>query len=294
MTPKHSIRRIGSVRCTVGEGPLWDVEQQALYFVDLVGRALWRYTPGSADMRNWPLPSMVGSVAIRSDGNAVVALQDGLYALDLQDGELSKLVDPQPPGDLTQCNDGKVDRRGRFLVGTQPRSLQDARPLGNLYAFEADGSTRLLDAGFQISNGPCWSPDSRFFYLADSRLNQIFVYDYDLERGSVSHRRPFANTLEFGGFPDGATVDADGNLWVAVCLAGKIVCYRPDATVAQVIDVPVRGVASVMFGGRHLDELFFTSIGNPLLNLPEDDLSGGLFVITGLQAQGLPERRFGG
>jgi sugar lactone lactonase YvrE len=294
MNPTYSIRRVGAHQCTVGEGPVWDEAEQALYFVDLVAAKLHRHDPATESYRQWPLPSMVGSIALRRSGGAVVALQDGLHALNLASGAVHQLVDPQPPGNLTQFNDGKVDRLGRFVVGTQPRSLQDTRPLGSLYSFEADGRVRLLDAGFQVPNGPCWSPDNRHFYIADSARNQVYVYDYDIETGCATERRDFAVTSALGGFPDGATVDADGNLWVAVCLSGKIVCYRPDGSIKSIIPVPVRGVASVMFGGPDLTELYFTSISNTVLNGPPDELSGSLFVITNLGARGLPEPRFDG
>ena len=294
MSPRHTLRKVSDHRCVAGEGPVWDTREQSLYFVDLVAGQLFRHTPARNILESWQLPSMIGSVALREKGGAVVALQDGLHALDLANGRYEKLVDPQPPGDLTQFNDGKVDRRGRFIVGTQPRSLQDPRPLGNLYALQTDGSTTLLESGFQITNGPCWSPDNRVFYIGDSLKNQVLAYDYDIASGTLSNRRVFADTTRFGGFPDGATVDADGRLWVAVCLAGKIIAYKPDGTIDQVVDVPVRGVSSVMFGGKSLGDLYFTSLNNDLLKLPPDDDSGALFVLEGLGAQGIPEPRFAG
>ncbi|HEV7714763.1 MAG TPA: SMP-30/gluconolactonase/LRE family protein [Steroidobacteraceae bacterium] len=288
------IQRLGSVHCHVGEGPVWDTAEQALYFVDITQKLLWRYEPSSERFKTWQMPSMIGSLALRASGGALVALQDGFHHFDFATGATRALCNPQAD-DRTQFNDGKVDALGRFVCGSQPRSLQDMAPLGSLFRLNTDLTATCLDGGFGITNGPCWSPDSRTFYFSDSLPKTIFAYDYDLQSGSVSNRRGFATTDEFGGIPDGATVDSDANLWVSVCGGGKIVCFTPSGQVARVVDVPARWVSSVMFGGPALDQLYFTSIDAAAVGMapkrgPDD---GCLFVIDGLGATGLPEHRFG-
>ena len=37
---------------SLGEGPLWDVAEQALYVIDIVGKAVHRYDPSSGQ-RHW-------------------------------------------------------------------------------------------------------------------------------------------------------------------------------------------------------------------------------------------------
>ncbi|MES2262704.1 MAG: SMP-30/gluconolactonase/LRE family protein [Pseudomonadota bacterium] len=291
------IERIGTVRCQVGEGPLWDVDEQALYFIDLLDRRVWRYDAAAQTFKNWPVPSMIGAMALRRDGGAIVALQDGVHALDLDSGVTSALATPPGLDASVQLNDGKVDPAGRFVFGSQARSLSETRPLGALYGMAPDGAvSRLDDMAFTITNGPCWSPDGGTFYFSDSLPKIIYAYDYDVATGAVFNRRKFADTSVYGGIPDGATVDADGRIWVTVCGGGKIVAYLPDGGVDRVIDVPTPFVTSVMFGGVNLDELYFTSIDASVLGmgLPQDADGGGLFVIKGLGVRGLPERRFAG
>lgn len=288
------IERIGHQRCKVGEGPVWDVAEQALYFVDVLGRGLWRHDPVSGQFRHWPMPGCIGSLALCESGGALVALEDGLHRLDLRSGETTPFATWDDPAQDTQCNDGKVDPRGRFLVGTVPRSLHDQRDIGVLRCIHPDGKMEELDRGFNITNGPAWSPDGKTFYFANSRAHTIFAYDYDLDQGRVSNRRVFADTQGHGGMPDGATVDGDGRLWVAICGGGKVVCWRPDGQVDRVIEMPVPLVGSVMFGGPQLDRLYVTTLdgGSLGLGFPSDDLGGSLFVIDGLGAKGLPEHRF--
>ena len=291
---KVEITPLGSVRCKVGEGPLWDVAEQALYFIDLLSKKLWRHDPATGAFRDWDMPGMIGSMALRQGGGALVALEDGFYTVDLGTGAVTPFALVNGEGGETQFNDGKVDPRGRFLAGSQARSLQELRPLGSLYSLAPDGRTTRLDGPIGIPNGPCWSPDGATFHFSDSRQGAAFAYDYDVDTGAVTNKRMFANTGELGGFPDGATVDADGRYWVAVCTAGKIACYLPDGRLDRVVEVPCNMVASVMFGGPDLDRLFVTSIDPTIAGLPEEPHGGGLFVIDGLGARGLPEPRFAG
>jgi sugar lactone lactonase YvrE len=290
------IQRLGTLRCKVGEGPIWDVAEQCLYFVDLLDSAVLRYDAASGEFNRWSVSSLIGSLAVRQTGGLLVALQDGLHTLDLVSGELSKYCDPKQGDSLTQFNDGKVDRLGRFLVGTQPQSLSDNRLLGVLFRVSDGGAFKKLDSDFGITNGPCWSPDDRTFYFADSLAKTIYAYDYDLQTGELSNRRQFADTSEYPGIPDGATVDTDGNLWVAMCGAGVVVCYASDGRVLKTIEMPVAWVTSVAFGGAGLDRLFVTSIDGAQLGIEcsDADEGGSLYVVDGLGCRGLPEPRFAG
>ena len=294
MAGRVDIRRIGTVRCTVGEGPVWDTAEQALYFVDLLGKTLWRYTPNDPGFTRWEMPGMIGSMALRRSGGALVALEDGFHAVDLATGTVTPFARPDGMTAETQFNDGKADPRGRFVAATQARSLQEPRPLGSLYSLAPDGTVTTLDGPIHIPNGPCWSPDGATFYFADSVKRTVFAYDYDLDTGAATNRRVFADTSALGGIPDGATVDAEGRYWVAVCLGGKIACYLPDGTLERTIDMPVRMPGSVMFGGPDLDRLYVTSLDAGNLGQTGSPDDGGLFVIEGLGATGRPEARFAG
>ena len=295
------ITRFEPFRFKLGEGPLWDVEEQALYGTDVLGRNLWRFDPARSDLQTWAFDRYVTAVALRRSGGAVVALQDGLYLFDFQTGE-SRLVAPLcRVEDKVQLNDGKVDPAGRFLVGSV-RTGPDAAP-AELYQLDSHREVATLDTDFIVTNGPCWSPDGSVFYFSDTVKREIYAYDYDLRTGDVANRSVFANTEALGGMPDGATVDAEGCIWSALCGGGKVVRYRPDGTVALVVDMPAPLVSSVMFGGANLDRLFVTTIDPAAAaaeiamaanTLPNDENSGALFVIDGLGVVGVPEPRFAG
>jgi sugar lactone lactonase YvrE len=288
------IRRVAAPKCLVGEGPLWDVQEQALYFVDIVGKVVHRLHPHSGATRTWNVGKIIGSMALRERGGAVVALPDGIYSLDFETGAVAPFARPEGINPRSQFNDGKVDRRGRFVVGSGDSNIRETQPIGSLYRLDPDGALTELDRSIAISNGPCWSPDNQTFYFSDSLLHAIYAYDYDIDTGKVSNRRLFADTRALGGIPDGATVDRDGLLWMAICEGAKVVAFQPDGRIERVIDMPVKLPASVMFGGPELDQLYVTTIDPALLGRPSEPGGGELFVIEGLGARGLPEPRYAG
>jgi L-arabinonolactonase len=289
------LHKIDAPRCLVGEGPVWDVAEQALYFVDILGKTLHRLEPASGALRSWQVAKPIGSMALRAGGGAIIALPDGVHTLDLVTGETAPFACASGLDPRLQFNDGKVDRRGRFVVGTTDTKI--AEPLGQVYSVAADGTLSVIDSGIVISNGPCWSPDDRTFYFADSKRFVIYAYDYDIQTGRTSNKREWVNTREFGGFPDGTTVDAEGRVWSALCEAGKVVAWDASGKVVEVIDFPVKLTSSVMFGGPGLDQLYVTSINPsalPFLKMEAEPLAGETFVVEGLGVRGLPEPRFAG
>jgi sugar lactone lactonase YvrE len=283
------------VKTILGEGPLWDVAEQRLYWIDSFGCNVFRTTADGREVRAWDVPAKIGSMALRRRGGAVLSLQTGFHFLDFTTGDCSLIVDPEPDKPTTRLNDGKVDKRGRFVAGSMDTMEQGAN--GSLYRLDPDLSLHKLDEGIVVSNGPCWSPDGRIFYFADSWSGEIWAYDYDLDTGSVANRRTFARIdTPGGGAADGSTVDAEGFLWNAQVYDGRLVRYAPDGKIDRVIEMPVKKVTSVMFGGPDLDVLFVTSMAKPPLpRFPSDGvLRGSLFAIYDLGVRGVAEPRFAG
>jgi len=288
------IEIVADVKTTLGEGPLWDEEQQRLYWIDSFDGRVLRCTEDGRELRAWDVGQKIGSMALRQHGDAaIVALQNGLHHLDLASGELELMIDPEPDAPNNRLNDGKVDRQGRFVFGSM--DTQEEQASAKLYRLDADLSLHTLDQDIIVSNGPCWSPDGQTFYFADTWSGEIWAYDYDTATGAATHRRTFASVdTSGGGAADGCTVDAEGCLWQALVYAGKLVRYTPQGQVDRVIDMPVKKVTSLAFGGPDLDTLFVTSMAKPPLpRFPDDGQQrGALFAVTGLGVKGIAERRF--
>lgn len=285
------ITRLDLPRCQVGEGPVWDPAEQALYYIDILARKVFRWDPASGGHRQWDMPDIIGSMALCESGGAIVALGSGVHTLDFESGAVAPLALLDPPDASVQLADGKVDRRGRFVFGTSHRTMKE--PRGGLYSL-ARGTLSQLDGDIFLGNGPCWSPDDRTLYHADSLRHLIYAYDYDIGTGAASNRREFFNSQAWGPIPDGATVDAEGNIWSAICEGGVVLCLSPKGEVLREIAFPTRIPASVMFFGPDLDRLFVPTIDPTFLGRESGADDGACFVIDGLGVRGLPEFRYRG
>lgn len=295
------IRTVVACENMLGEGPIWDETEQRLYWVDGLAAQIWSCTADGGDVRQWQLPAAIGSMALRAGGGAVVALETGLHLFDFASGALALVAHPEDGQGGVRLNDGKVDSRGRFVVGSldmervfDPPAREVGR--GALYRLDADLSLHRLETGISISNGPCWSPDHRTFYFTDSTADTIYAYDWDEAAGVPANRRTFA-TLARRETPDGGTVDAEAHVWTvtngAFTGVGELRRFAPDGTVERTIVLPVPKPTSLTFGGPDLDIIFVTTMkmATPVPDTPQD---GHLLAVYGAGVRGLAERRFAG
>jgi sugar lactone lactonase YvrE len=280
------------VRNTLGEGVTWDTETQRLWWTDIHARQLFRYDPVRRGIDTFETPERLGSFGLVAGSTKLIAAFEsgvGFYQPGARDIEW--LARPRFGATGLRFNDGRVDRQGRFWAGTMTEDLTDA-PTAALYRVDADGTASVHVTGVSISNGICWSPDSRKFYFADSPLRTIFEYEFDAEAGQISNRRVFAHTPE-GAYPDGANVDREGYLWSAHWGAGRVVRYAPDGVIDMFIEMPVSQPTCVAFGGPDLDLLFVTSgrdglSADSLLRQPS---AGAVFVYK-VPVSGLSDGRY--
>ncbi|GAN85933.1 transcriptional regulator [Komagataeibacter intermedius TF2] len=167
---------VWDIRAELGEGPVWSVREQALYFVDIVGQAIHRFHPASGARASWSAPQRPGFVAPVSDGTLMCGLKDGLYCLDPATGVFRRdvAVEPDLPGN--RINDGSVDSKGRLWFGTMDDG--ESTPSGALYSVTREGtglSVLRHDEGYIVTNGPGISPDGRRLYHNHSPAGIIYT-----------------------------------------------------------------------------------------------------------------------
>jgi L-arabinonolactonase len=280
-------------RDQLGEGPLWDVEEQRLYWIDSYAPAIHRIDINSGDKRTWRLPEPIGSMALREGGGAVLSLRSGFHLFDFATGEVTRLHETQPRELRPRLNDGKVDRQGRFVAGSM--DFEERDPVGKLFRLDSDLTLHTLDEGIVCSNGPCWSPDGKTLYFADTGRRSIYAYDYDTATGNVLSRRLFVSFEKLRGLPDGATVDEEGYVWSVEVYSGRLIRFDPNGVVDRIVGLPVQSTTSLTFGGANLDIAFVTSMARPMAGQYHREREAGfLFKIHGLGVRGLPEPRFAG
>lgn len=283
---------------TLGEGPIWNPKENALYWVDSKDPCIMRYDPKEPDtVLIWDVPDLIGSIVFREQGGIVAGLKSGFHFididLDLGETHFELIANPEPDLADNRLNDGKCDRMGRYWCG----SLDDSGGKGgSLYRLDPDLSLHKMDTGITVSNGIAWSPDNKTMYYSDSRSRVCYNYDFDLATGAISNKRVFTSTADIPGSIDGATIDADGYYWCAHIYDWQIAKYDPAGNIVDTIRLPVRYPTMCTFGGPNLDILYVTS-GAIFVQDDEKDaqpLAGGLFAIHGTGAKGIPEPFFAG
>jgi len=285
-----AIERVGLTRDRLGESPVWDARAQCLWWLDSLLGVLHRLDPLTGAHQAVAVPAPAGSLALRRAGGLILALRDGLVHCEAATGACTPIAALDVAHPDLRLNDGKVDRQGRFVAGTMHANLPaGAAPLGGLYRLAREGGLARIAEDIVTANGPCFSPDGRVLYLADSPRQVIWRFDYPGDAAPPANRRVFADLAPLGTAPDGATVDAAGNLWCALVRSGEIACFDPTGRLLRRLRMPVTHPTSLSFGGPELDVLYVTSIWRShRLTAPEAE-AGGLFAVTGLGATGLAE-----
>jgi sugar lactone lactonase YvrE len=238
----------------LGEGPVWDAADGTLLWIDILADRVHRSDLGSGGTITIQADRTVGAIAPRAGGGLIAAVPGGFGSLRA-DGAVRLLATLEADRPANRMNDGKVAPDGSFWAGTMDRSAEPGA--GSLYRLAADLSLSVVLTGLTVSNGIGWSPDGALCYFVDTADQGIDVVRE--EDSGVWSRTPFVRVDRALGVPDGLTVDAAGNVWVAMCFGGRVLCYAPDARLIATVTVPAELTTSVCFGGADLDVLLITT-----------------------------------
>lgn len=279
-------------RAQTGESPVWDAPANALWWVDIPAKTLFRMDLGDRAVRSWAMPSAIGAVALTEDERVAVALADGVHLFHPATGALALLVDPEPERPASRLNDAKVGPDGAFWVGSMDdRPVKEA--VGALHRVTRDGrSTRVVD-GLTITNGLAWSADGRTMFLSDSRGPWIDRWDFDPATGTVSGRTRVATLTNEEGRPDGGATDVDGGYWSAGVSAACLNRFDRDGRLTAKVRLPFNRPTMPAFGGPDMRTLFVTCQAE---NRPAEELTGpypagGIFAAR-VEIPGVPVGRF--
>jgi sugar lactone lactonase YvrE len=277
----------------VGESPFWHPGEGRLYWIDIPARQLHRTEPGRDTPESWTLPQEPGCVAPAASGGFVIALRDGVYRARSWQGALQPLVRFSHDPATTRFNDGKADPLGRFWAGTiyEPRDARKAE----LYCIDCRPDNgqggrplvRLMAHNAITANGLAFAPDGGTLYWSDTPHHVTHAWDWDARPNVLRRHRVFQQfpgkpagwqpgDPGYGGRPDGAAVDAQGNYWCAMFEGGRLLQFAPDGRLLQDVPVPVRCPTMPCFGGADLRTLYLTSASHkrPAEELQAHPLSG--------------------
>lgn len=246
------------VAADLGEGPSWVERENAIYWLDIVGKKVFRFSLADGSRKSWQLDFEITALAPREKGGFVCTTRDGFAFIDdFDSASLTVINSPEADIPGNRFNDGKIDAQGRFWAGSMDdEGVADS---GALYRLDTDLSLHKLDDQYIITNGPAFSPDGKTVYHNDTIKRCIYAYDVNTD-GDVSNRRTLVQfDDESEGKPDGLTVDAEGYIWQASFAGYRITRFTPAGEVDRVIRMPVPNVTSCTFGGAELDTLYITT-----------------------------------
>lgn len=309
--------------CDLGESPFWQPQDQRLYWVDIVGRAALRANPATGHTERWPLPGEPGCMApAETDGVAsgwVLTLRSGIYRASHWGGALTCIARLPYDPHTQRANDGKCDPQGRLWVGTRDEQggttaamyCIDALPASSR-GNDGNGSpqpaaVRKMWGNAGTLNGLAWSPDQRTLYSADTPTHRIEQRDWNAQTGEPGAPRALhafapkplgwqpGSDVSYGGRPDGAAVDTNGNYWCALYEGGRVVQLSPAGALLREIVLPVVCPTMVCLGGAEGRTLFVTTArhGRPASELARTSLAGRVLVLdTPVQVPGLAVHPF--
>lgn len=221
-----SIVKFSSYRALLGEGPVYDIRTNKIFWVDIDGHKIKSKDLDEEKESVIKLPDVVSSIQLKEDTNKLLAtLRHGFYEVDIENGNTKLIAEVEKDMPQNRFNDGKCDSIGRYWAGTM--NIQLDAPTGALYSLEVDNKiVKHLD-GLTISNGLAWSLDNKFFYLIDTKPKKVYRFNFDLIKGEISNQLVAIDFSDERGRPDGMTIDSEGKLWIAHSRGGRISRWDP-------------------------------------------------------------------
>ena len=296
----RSVEPCFEARNVVGESIVWDERENALCWVDIVGRRVHRFRPDNAAHESWDMPDLVTSIGLRKDGGAILGLRKSLALFDFA-GTFRTVCEIEPDQPDNRLNEGVIGPDGCFWIGTMQNNIApDGSPqeitarTGRLYRYTPDGRLHLQsEDAFGITNTFVWTADGRFI-TADTLENTVFSYAFDPAKMRLSDRRSLLSGFP-RGVPDGSCLDDEGFIWNCRVAGGRaIVRFSSEGTVDRVVELPCSSPTSCTFGGPNLDILYVTSarFGLTAGQLQTNPLEGAVFAVN-TNRRGLVANRFG-
>ncbi len=209
-----------------------------------------------------------------------------LQRLDGATGEITSLCTSLEGKELVASNypivaaDGAIYCTHSSWVNVTAETIDPNRTDGFVYRVDKKGQARKVATGLKFANGCCLDYKDkhlfvaqtmranvlRFAILADGALGQGVPYGPSLGNIPSEILGPNITPRERTrlGHPDGIGFDQDGNLWVTLVSANRIVAITPNLHVRVVIDDPegkiMRSPTNIAWGGPDLTDLYIGTV----------------------------------
>lgn len=239
-------------RCIIGEGPVWNEEENLLYFINAYGNEICMLDIYTGELRLRTIEGGVSAMAFDKEDRLIVSRADGVYYLN-NDNTMKPLYDMSQYC-ILRGNDMKVGPDGRLYVGTQSgkRCGVSAHVDGKLYSIDSAGRVRVLLDGLSLSNGLEWSMNENKFYHTDSDTCFIKEYDFDKASGNIAYT---GRQVRVEGV-DGFTMDQRNKILAPCWGKGHMAVINSNTMeIETYMDIPSKIPVSCGFAGKEMEYL---------------------------------------
>jgi|TARA_B100000700_G_scaffold22521_2_gene21847 sugar lactone lactonase YvrE len=267
--------------CELGEGPGWDAERSELRWLNILAGELHRARPDGLDHRVSQLDRRTSYAALTTDDDYLLVAEHQLSRFDPQTGEISAFMPFEADNPVTRSNDARVDTHGSLWLSSMGLGAEPGA--GSLYRLHR-GELTCLRRGVTIPNALCFSADGRHAYFSDTATGWVMRWALDAEgfpqrnrAGAFIEPEPWSDLRLSGGGPDGAVMDAEGCMWIALWGAGRVARLAPQGQEIAHVSLPASQPSCPVFGGPGLTTLYVTTAREGMADPQPQD--GALCVI---------------
>lgn len=283
------IRCLVNMKCTLGEGPVWDGDRHLLYWVDILEKKIYRYNFSDDSVLSWSTPEYVGFIILKQNNHFIAGLKSGLYHVILnEDGTIiTSLIDRIDENvEHIRFNDGMYDSQGNIWACTM--DMRNKEPLGKYFCYDHDLKRTVIDEGYIVANGPALSPDGELLYTVETVGNKQLgkgVYVTHLQPNVLLKKKELLIDWSYQpSLPDGIITDSKGNLWIGEFNGNILRSYSPDGRLIYEIPLSAWNVTKPVLGGENMDILYVTSarLGTNENVIDKYPDTGGIIEVKGI------------
>jgi gluconolactonase len=259
LIPCLNLRRL----CTgylFSEGPVWDIQENCLYFTDFQKLHVWKWSEKNGTSLYRENSNRAIGLSMDAHGRLVSA-ESAAHGIAYADSQKSiPIISSFQGKQLNSPNDVVVSRRGDIFF-TDPYSdmMGGPKELGFNGVFSADlrGTIKLVDDALIRPNGIALSPDESILYVNDTKQQSIFAYSLDRDLGAAKIGLFSQVDSSYGeGAVDGMKVDIEGNVYVTG--PRGIWVIGSDGVPLGILSIPEKA-GNLCFGGRDSKTIYITA-----------------------------------
>jgi sugar lactone lactonase YvrE len=298
----------GTTMTMLGEAPFYDGETDNLFWTDIIGGQIFRMETATNKLFTArilgetclsfivPVDGTNNQFIVGAGKRLLLINWDGIHTM----AQITRIL-TELPFDGIRFNDAKTDNQGRLYLGTmiteETGNIFDLKKrVGSLYRYTMEEGLVELKTKVGLSNGLAFNDKTNTMYYVDSYDLNIKQFMYDIKTGNITNEKVLIDLTTFGtlktNFPDGMTIDKEGNLYVAMFGGSRIL--KINTTTGKVmteITMPCQQITSMAFGGKTLDTMFVTTAGLDFVG-KQTYPAGYLFKVTGLGTTGTEMTKF--